>query len=745
MGGSGFRLGWRAVLLAVALAALPATGLAKAVPGGPVGGPPLAPAPPASPQGHFRTWLGTPSDVEGGIQYSRGEVIVTDRPFADHGAETDPASTDPTDYLNGSTQCGLAVPCFGQGANAKDGYLPSAYGGSGVDGGAVGAYRYPSGNVYANDAADIVETRVAVGARAWFVLVRLNTLRDPALTAIEAKVDWRHVLLVHGQQGTFDGRPVAVAADSRQALFEVRIPFSVYNPGRGIHRVFVAAGLWNAGAGTWYYPATGQQVALDHAEGKPVREGPSTESPFFDLAYVADEGMDSYWRDAAQAADIASAQFGEDAFPVNFGALAQHTCPAAGCYQGPTQGLFGRVFRSGQQLGRGVTLLRRYGQNTGTYTRNVYRSPYQPYAIYVPHHQTGALVLLIHHLGGSYMSYPISSMPALAQWAEKLGVIVAMPEARGEGGWYQGEAEKDVFEVWRDVAEHYRVDPNRVYLAGMSMGGYGTWRLTQLYPDLFARAIVWSGLMTPAGGTLNLENLFGNSSNVPLLVVHGVADPDVPVTGPEQWMARYAAVAHGTYRYLLYLDRTHETTYPGSTAPWVESWLKGLPPRQTNPVRVTYTIKRSFFQPRFGITYSHAYWAQDLLLAAGAKTGSIDANRSTASAATTVLPTTYGADSLGPYRLKGSDVTPARADQNYIHLQLSSLAHAVLDTRQMGWTSTRPQHIVGRTDQPLELVLSGDYAGRVSVTGASSYTSRDAVALALPRGRFSVTVTVASA
>jgi len=211
-------------------------------------------------------------------------------------------------------------------------------------------------------------------------------------------------------------------------------------------------------------------------------------------------------------------------------------------------------------------------------------------------------------------------------------------------------------------------------------------------------------------------------------------------------MARYAAVGHGTYRYLLYLDRTHETTYPGATEPWILSWLKGLPPRQTNPVRVTYRIERSFFQPSFGITYSHAYWAQQLDLAPGATAGVIDASRSTASAHTARLQTTYGADQLGPYRLEGADVTPPSAVSNFVELKLSGLGHALLDTRQMGWSSAAPEEITGTSDTPLELVLSGNYAGKFSVTGATSYTvTPGSVTIQLASGQFDVKVTPVSA
>jgi predicted esterase len=480
--------------------------------------------------------------------------------------------------------------------------------------------------------------------------------------------------------------------------------------------VFVAAGLWD--------PARGM-------------------SRFYDLAYVPAEGMDSYWRDARQSADLAAGTFADDAFSVDFGALARGRRGPP--YSGPREGLFSRVFRSGQPLGRGVTLQSRYAQDTGTSPPNLYRSPYQPYAIYVPHRQTGGLVLLLHFLGGNHMSYPLTSMPGLAQWAERLGVIVAMPLGRGEGGWYEGEAEKDVFEVWRDVASHYAVDPDRVYLAGMSMGGFGTWRLAQLYPDLFARAIIWSGPVVPdtfwvypadpiapscdaeqgANCGYNLVDLFGNTRDVPLLVVHGGADELVTSTGAEYWMGLYGARGGATYRYLFYPARRHETSYPGTTTPWVEDWLAGLPSRQTNPVHVSYKVIRALAQRRYGIAYDRAYWVSGIALVAGAADGTVDARRATSPDRITVRPEAFGVDALGPYRLTGHDVTPAPPGANRVDLELTRIARVTLDTRRMGWTARAPQRLTGRTDTAVQLILAA---------------GRRRVALALPPGAFDVTV-----
>jgi predicted esterase len=693
------------------------------VPGGPEGGPPLDPAPPASPRGHLRAWAGTPSDVAGGIAYSAGEVIVTDNPYDDHGGDTNPLDADPTELLVGA----------GAGANSSGGYAP------GLTGGANGDYDYPPGAAYGLNAADIVETRVAIDASSWYLLVRLNTLNDPSLTAIEARIDG-HVLLAHGDAATLDGQPVEVVADADQALFEVRVPRAAYDPGAAAQAVLVAAGLWDAGADDWLAPAA----------GKP---------PYFDLAYVPGETLDVYWRDRVQSLDIVNDTLGGDSFDVDFGALATGGCPTAGCYDGPGTGLFSRVFRSGQPLGRGVSLQQRYAQDSSPVSPPIlYRSPYQPYAIYRPQHPTGAMVLLLHFLGGNYMSYSMTSMPAVAGWAEQLGVTVVMPLARGEGGWYEGEAEKDVFEAWRDVAMHYPVDPDRVYLAGMSMGGFGTWRLTQLYPDLFARGIIWAGPVLPnavwvypdappqpscgpdqpADCGYNLEDLFGNDRNVPLLVVHGGIDELVPSTGAEHWMADYRDRGGATYRYLFLPDHHHETNFPASTAAWVLQWLDGLPPRDTNPVHVSYHLMRHLFQPQYGITYDGAYWAHGLVLADGVDVGDIDATRGAGPDQVAVMADRYGVDSLGPYRLGGQDVTPATPTPDSATVRLAGLSGATLDTARMGWAGDASWRVRGETDVAVDLSLTDDRAREA--TGAAYTQAAGRIVLHLPAGAFDVTV-----
>jgi LPXTG-motif cell wall-anchored protein len=387
-----------------------------------------------------------------------------------------------------------------------------------------------------------------------------------------------------------------------------------------------------------------------------------------------------------------------------------------------------RTFRSGQPLGRGVTLQTRWAQDQGGLGYLLYRSPYQPYTVYVPQHPTGATLFLLHFLGGNYMSYPITSMPALSEWAEQLGITVIMPLARGEAGWYESEAEKDFFEVWRDFAAHHGYDPNRVYLSGMSMGGHGTWRLGQLYPDLFAAAIIWSGTVAPNTIWLGAAPVMYPQQNP-------------PACQRDTWINAYGATGGGTYRYVFYPDRKHETSYPATTKHFVLDWLKGLPVRQENPARVTYILQQRHMQPDVGgFKYTGAYWVNSLKLAAGASQGTVDADRSVTPARATVLAEQLGTDSLGPYRLRGTDVSVPASLPNQVSLTLSSLARAGLDTTRMGWDLAAEQHIKGKTDTAVDLVVRGGYAPMVSVRGATFSRDGGAIVLRLPAGAFDVAI-----
>lgn len=73
-----------------------------------------------------------------------------------------------------------------------------------------------------------------------------------------------------------------------------------------------------------------------------------------------------------------------------------------------------------------------------------------------------------------------------------------------------------------DIVANHPVDPSRIYLTGLSMGGFGTWDWAMLRPDRFAA-------LAPICGASNLHRLSAQKvKDIPIWVFHGALDASVP-------------------------------------------------------------------------------------------------------------------------------------------------------------------------------------------------------------------------
>lgn len=77
-----------------------------------------------------------------------------------------------------------------------------------------------------------------------------------------------------------------------------------------------------------------------------------------------------------------------------------------------------------------------------------------------------------------------------------------------------------------DLCNEYRIDRERQFVTGFSMGGYGTWDAIVQFPDRFEAAIPISG-----GG---IPEAAGRLSSVRVWAFHGAKDDTVPVSGTRQ-------------------------------------------------------------------------------------------------------------------------------------------------------------------------------------------------------------------
>ncbi|MDB5116681.1 MAG: phospholipase [Mucilaginibacter sp.] len=113
------------------------------------------------------------------------------------------------------------------------------------------------------------------------------------------------------------------------------------------------------------------------------------------------------------------------------------------------------------------------------------------------------------------------------------------------------------------IAEN-KVDPKRIYVTGLSMGGFATWEILQREDGKFAAAIPICG-----GGDLTYAAKF---TNLPLWIFHGDADKTVPVTRSRDMVAAITR-AGGNPKYTEYPGVGHDAWGRTYSNPEVWDWL----------------------------------------------------------------------------------------------------------------------------------------------------------------------------
>lgn len=112
-----------------------------------------------------------------------------------------------------------------------------------------------------------------------------------------------------------------------------------------------------------------------------------------------------------------------------------------------------------------------------------------------------------------------------------LGIYPQVLE-KTEHGWTDSGTEEFVIELVERALRTWKLDTDRVFFGGHSMGGYGTWTLGAHHADLVAGLTASAGAPTPVhgpGGLEGIENgVVPNLRNVPFVVYQSDDDPNVP-------------------------------------------------------------------------------------------------------------------------------------------------------------------------------------------------------------------------
>ena len=218
-----------------------------------------------------------------------------------------------------------------------------------------------------------------------------------------------------------------------------------------------------------------------------------------------------------------------------------------------------------------------------------------------------ALVVCLHGFGFTGEAY-------LERWRTRLGedYLLACP-TYPSGAWFTRRAEELVLETIRQARHRYHVDPDRVFLTGMSNGGIGAWLIGMHHAPLFA------GLAPMASGLDDvLMPFLANLRRTPVYIIHGAKDQVMPVDLSRS-IARELDVLGYPYVYREH-QREHPMAgghyFPREELPDLVAWFNRQR-REPLPTSLTLVRDGSHFQAfnwvRLDSTDPIATFSEDLV------------------------------------------------------------------------------------------------------------------------------------
>jgi predicted peptidase len=149
-----------------------------------------------------------------------------------------------------------------------------------------------------------------------------------------------------------------------------------------------------------------------------------------------------------------------------------------------------------------------------------------------------------------------SGLPRLLTSTLDFPAVVLSPQAPEDAVWW-GAQLNEVSALLDHVQANYEVDDKRVYLTGLSMGGFGAWALALQYPQRFAAVV------PVAGGWDSERDIVPRNicdiKDVPIWVFHGEQD-DIVLPKKAQLMVNALKKCGGEVRFTLYPEANHRAS-----------------------------------------------------------------------------------------------------------------------------------------------------------------------------------------
>ncbi len=153
-------------------------------------------------------------------------------------------------------------------------------------------------------------------------------------------------------------------------------------------------------------------------------------------------------------------------------------------------------------------------------------------------------------------------LPKMIAQGKSFDFIIVSPQCPNDIWW--PEQTDVLISLLDDIEKKYRVDTDRVYLTGLSMGGFGTWTLAERYPKRFAAiSPICGGSESYAADRLK---------DVPVWAFHGAKDNLVPVARSQE-MVEAVKKKGGDAKLTIYPEAEHDSWTETYNNPELYQWF----------------------------------------------------------------------------------------------------------------------------------------------------------------------------
>ena len=197
-----------------------------------------------------------------------------------------------------------------------------------------------------------------------------------------------------------------------------------------------------------------------------------------------------------------------------------------------------------------------------------------PHLLYLPNdyrasaEKTFPLIFFLHGRGES--KGPLSLVtkwgpPKFAARGDNLPYVILSPQCPADDWWSSETQQERLISLLDDVLAKYKIDKSRIYLTGLSMGGYGSWQLAANHPHRFAAVVPVCGSGDPA----DAEKL----KDIPIWVFHGDQDRAVPFEKSVEMVEAIKQAGGKSIRFTSLEFFGHNSWTAAYGAPELYKWL----------------------------------------------------------------------------------------------------------------------------------------------------------------------------